>query len=285
MKYSIQIIPALLAFLLFTGCLNSPNDPNEPVDETDFLEENAQKEGVTVTPSGLQYRVLQESEGENPYNGAVVFVEYEGRLINGDVFVRTTQLDYFALSDDIISGINEGVQLMEVGSEYELVIPSELGYGDNPPPGTPIRPGSVLIFDITLDSFLQQPSQFLTDNAEREDVQVTESGLQYRVIEEGTGSTPGENSQVRVNYTGSFTNGYVFEESQNGTAQFNLSQDPEVTSNPVIPGFSEGIQLMSEGAVYELFIPADIGYGTDTPNGIPEGAVLIFEVELIQTET
>jgi FKBP-type peptidyl-prolyl cis-trans isomerase len=277
MKYSIQIIPALLAVLLFTGCLNSPNDPNEPVDETDFLEENAQKEGVTVTPSGLQYRVLQESDGENPYNGAVVFVEYEGRLINGDIFVRTTQLDYFTLSDEIIPGINEGVQLMEVGSEYELVLPSELGYGDNPPTGTPIRPGSVLIFDITLDSFLQQPNQFLADNAEREDVQVTESGLQYRVIEEGTGSTPGENSQVRVNYTGTFTNGYVFDESPSTGSQFPLTG--------VIPGFSEGIQLMNEGAVYELFIPSNIGYGTDTPNGIPEGAVLIFEVELIQTET
>ena len=275
MKLNYLILPVLFTSLFITGCLSDPGNPfGEPVDETDFLEENAQKEGVTVTQSGLQYRVLEESEGENPYDGAVVFVEYEGRLINGDVFVRTTQLDYFALTENILSGIYEGVQLMEVGSEYELVIPSELGFGDNPPQGTSIRPGSVLIFDITLDSFLQRPNEFLADNAEREDVQVTESGLQYRVIEEGEGESPGAESQVRVNYTGTFTNGYVFDESGSGPAIFQVGD--------VISGFGEGLQLMSPGATYEFYIPSDIGYGSNTPQSIPEGAVLIFEVELLE---
>ncbi len=277
MKFVHLTLPILLAAFITTGCLSDPGNPfGEPVDETDFLEENAQKEGVTVTSSGLQYRVLEESDGEVPHEGAVVFVEYEGRLINGDVFVRTTQLDYFALTDNILSGVYEGIKLMEVGSEYEFVIPSELGYGDNPPQGTSIRPGSVLIFDMTLDSFLQRPNEFLADNAEREDVEVTESGLQYRIIEEGSGNTPEASSQVRVNYTGTFTNGYVFDESPESGAQFNLQG--------VIPGFSEGIQLMKEGAIYELFVPADIGYGDSTPQSIPEGAVLVFEVELLTTE-
>jgi len=273
----------LLAFsmiaLTLSGCIGDTSDPfGEPVDETEFLEENAQKEGVTVTQSGLQYRVLEESDGEKPFNGAVVFVEYEGRLINDDVFVRTTQLDYFELNDEIISGINEGVQLMEVGSTYELVLPPELGYGDEPPAGSPIRPGSVLVFDITLDSFLQDPNQFLAENAEREDIQVTDSGLQYRVIEEGSGTSPDDDSTVLVNYSGTFTNGYEFDASQSGGESFSLAQG---TQNSVIPGFSEGIQLMEEGATYEFFIPADIGYGDDTPQSIPEGAVLVFEVELL----
>ncbi|MFO7798143.1 FKBP-type peptidyl-prolyl cis-trans isomerase [Rhodohalobacter sp.] len=275
MKINYRILPLLFVALLTTGCLSDPGNPfGEPVDETEFLEENAQKEGVTVTPSGLQYRVIEESEGEIPYEGAVVFLEYEGRLINDEVFVRTPEPDYFALTSDVLTGIYEGVQLMGVGSEYEFVIPPELGYGDNPPQGSPIRPGSVLIFDMTLDSFLQRPNEFLADNAEREDVQVTESGLQYRVIEQGDGSSPDENSLVRVNYTGTFTNGYVFDESPAEGSQFQLQG--------VVPGFSEGIQLMQEGAIYELFVPADIGYGDSPPQSIPEGAVLIFEVELLQ---
>ncbi len=269
------LIPAFLAAFLFTGCLDNPGNPaGEPVDETAFLEENAQKEGVTVTNSGLQYRVLEASEGETPFDGAVVFVEYEGRLINGDVFVRTNQLDYFPLTDNILPGIYEGVQLMEVGAEYEFVLPPELGYGNNPPSGTPIRPGSVLIFDLKLDSFLQEPGQFLSENAQREEISVTESGLQYRVIQEGNGFKPGDNSSVLVNYQGTFTNGYVFDESGDVPASLQVDE--------VIPGFSEGLKLMGEGAIYEFFIPADIGYGDNTPNSIPEGAVLVFEVELVE---
>jgi FKBP-type peptidyl-prolyl cis-trans isomerase FkpA/FKBP-type peptidyl-prolyl cis-trans isomerase FklB len=105
-------------------------------------------------------------------------------------------------------------------------------------------------------------------------VQVTESGLQYRIIEQGSGSSPDANSQVRVNYTGKFTNGYVFDQSPPEGTQINLQG--------YISGFSEGIQLMQEGAIYELFVPADIGYGDNPPATIPQGAVLIFEVELLQ---
>jgi len=274
MKINYLIIPLLLVALLTTGCLSDPGNPfGEPVDETEFLEENAQKEGVTVTQSGLQYRVLEESDGERPYEGAVVFLEYEGRLINDEVFVRTTELDYFPLTSDVLTGIYEGVRLMEVGSEYEFVIPPELGYGNNPPQGSPIRPGSVLIFDMTLDSFLQRPNQFLADNAEREDVQVTESGLQYRIIEQGDGSSPDANSVVRVNYTRTFTNGYIIDQTPPNGEQFNLQGE--------IPGLSEGIQLMQEGAIYELFVPAEIGYGDSPPASIPEGAILVYEVELL----
>lgn len=269
------LIPTLLVSLLYTGCLDTPGNPNgEPVDETGFLEENAKKEGVTVTDTGLQYRVLAESEGETPFDGAVVFVEYEGRLINGDVFVRTDQLDYFPLTNQILPGIHEGIQLIETGAEYELVLPTELGYGDNPPPGTPIRPGSVLIFDMKLDSFLQDPNQFLNENAQREEITVTDSGLQYRVIQEGDSNSPSDSSSVLVNYEGTFTNGYVFDKSGDTPASFQVQS--------VIPGFSEGLQLMGTGAIYEFFIPADIGYGADTPQSIPEGAVLVFEVELLE---
>jgi FKBP-type peptidyl-prolyl cis-trans isomerase len=262
------LVYSLLTAFVLTGCINSPGNPyGEPVDETDFLEENAQKEGVTVTESGLQYRVIEEGEGEPPFDGAVVFLEYTGTLINGDTFMQTSELDFFPLSDEIIAGVYEGVMLMSPGARYELVLPTELGFGNNPPPNSPIRPGSVLIFDITLDSYLQEPNEFLAENLEREDVFETESGLQYRIIEEGEGEdTPSASSSVLLEYEGRFSNGYVFD---SGTLNNQLST--------LISGFSEGVQLMNKGAVYELFVPANLGYQDNHPQ---YGNVLIFEIEL-----
>jgi len=78
---------------------------------------------------------------------------------------------------------------------------------------------------------------------------------------------------VSIRYKGSFTNGYVFDESpSDGTDPLNVGG--------FIPGFSEALQLMGEGAVYEIFIPAVIGYGDNTPPSIPDGAILVFEIEL-----
>lgn len=118
---------------------------------------------------------------------------------------------------------------------------------------------------------------FLEENAERDDVMVTESGLQYRVIEEGTGARPAATDQVEVHYRGTLTNGEEFDSShsRNQTATFPL--------NEVIPGWTEGVQLMSVGSTYEFFIPAELGYGNNPPPGsiIEPGSVLIFEVELI----
>lgn len=118
---------------------------------------------------------------------------------------------------------------------------------------------------------------FLEENAEREDVQVTESGLQYRVIEEGSGERPSAEDEVEVHYRGTLTSGEEFDSSysRDQTATFPLNQ--------VIPGWTEGLQLMREGATYEFFIPSELAYGTNPPSGsiILPGSVLIFEVELI----
>lgn len=262
--------------IFLIGCLDTPTPSfGDPVDETDFLEEYAQREGVMQTESGLLYRIINEGDGERPDEGKVVFVEYEGRLIDDVVFMETEELDYFALTNDIIEGIFEGIQLMREGAEYEFVLPSELGYGQQPPQGTPIQNGSVLIFNMKLDSFLRDPVQFLNTNAQREDVLVTQSGLQYRVVEEGSGESPGAASNVVVRYTGSFTNGFVFDRTPGNTSTV-------FSVNQVIPGFSEGLQLMQEGAKYQLFIPSNIGYGDQPPGAIPAGAVLVFDVELVE---
>ncbi|MDC0379397.1 FKBP-type peptidyl-prolyl cis-trans isomerase [Litorivicinus sp.] len=115
-----------------------------------FLAENAKKDGVTVTASGLQYRVITEGAGDAPKATDTVKVHYEGRLISGDVFdssIARGEPVSFPLNG-VIPGWSEGVQLMKVGAKFEFTIPSALAYG---PSGTgPIPPNSVLVFDVEL---------------------------------------------------------------------------------------------------------------------------------------
>ena len=114
---------------------------------------------------------------------------------------------------------------------------------------------------------------FLEENKSKEGVQVTASGLQYMVIEEGTGEKPTESSVVSVHYTGTLTDGTVFDSSVGGEpAQFGVTQ--------VIKGWTEGLQLMSVGSKYKFFIPQDLAYGANPRPGGPIEPfyALIFEV-------
>ena len=116
-----------------------------------FLEENATKEGITVTASGLQYEVLREGAGPRPGPTSTVEVHYEGRLINGKVFDSSYQRNQtisFPLNR-VIAGWTEGLQLMPTGAKYRLYIPSELGYGARGA-GADIPPHSALIVDVEL---------------------------------------------------------------------------------------------------------------------------------------
>lgn len=117
-----------------------------------FLEENAQKDGITVTESGLQYRVIEEGTGDRPAATDEVEVHYRGTLVTGEEFDSSHSRNESATFplNRVIPGWTEGVQLMTEGSTYEFFIPSELGYGDNPPPGSIIPAGGVLIFEIEL---------------------------------------------------------------------------------------------------------------------------------------
>jgi len=117
-----------------------------------FLEEYAQQEGVVKTNSGLMYRVLREGDGEKPNSDSNVRVHYIANLVAGDVIENTYEQDEpleFTINQ-VIEGFAEGVQLMREGAKYELVLPSELGYGNFPPPNSNIHPGATLIFIVEL---------------------------------------------------------------------------------------------------------------------------------------
>lgn len=118
--------------------------------------------------------------------------------------------------------------------------------------------------------------KYLAENAAKEGVVTTASGLQYMVLKEGTGKAPKATDRVRCHYEGMLTDGTIFDSSvQRGEpAVFGLNQ--------VIAGWTEGVQLMQEGAKYRFFIPYNLGYGERGAGAsIPPFAALIFDVELI----
>ena len=120
-------------------------------------------------------------------------------------------------------------------------------------------------------------AKFLEENAKNEGVKVTASGLQYTVEKEGTGASPKATDEVTVHYTGRLLDGTIFDSSvsRGEPATFPL--------NRVIPGWTEGVQLMKEGGKYMFFIPSELAYGAQgIPNAIPPHSTLIFEVELIK---
>ena len=118
---------------------------------------------------------------------------------------------------------------------------------------------------------------FLAENAKKEGVKTTASGLQYKELQAGTGATPTADDKVKVHYKGSLLNGQEFDSSykRGEPATFGVGQ--------VIKGWTEGLQLMKEGSKYELYIPADLAYGDQgAGRAIGPGETLIFEVELLE---
>ena len=120
---------------------------------------------------------------------------------------------------------------------------------------------------------------FLAENGKRPEVKTTDSGLQYEVLREGTGASPTATETVEVHYHGTLIDGTVFDSS------VDRGQTIEFPLNRVIPGWTEGVQLMKEGAKYRFFIPWNLAYGAQgSPPKIPGYAALIFDVELFKVK-
>lgn len=155
---------------------------------------------------------------------------------------------------------------------------------DGAEPAFPVEEAQKLIQDYLND--LQKKAEeaarevgkkFLEENKKNADVKETPSGLQYVVEKEGEGANPSAEDEVTVHYTGKLLDGTVFDSS------VNRGEPATFPLNRVIPGWTEGVQLMKEGAKYTFFIPSDLAYGPQgVPGAIPPHSTLIFEVELIK---
>ena len=230
--------------------------------------------------TGLASKVLTPGTGkDHPGLNDRVKVHYTGWTKGGQMFdssvVRGEPIT-FPLSG-VIPGWTEGLQLMVAGEKRRLWIPAALAYGDHPRSGAP---AGDLVFDVELLEILQAPKM----PAVPEDVKAppasakkTASGLAYRVLTPGTGTDhPTPASNVIVNYSGwKESDGKMFDSS------IMRGEPLHIRLDGVIPGWTEGVQLMTKGEKARFWIPAALAYG-DTPNrpGAPAGP-LVFDIELV----
>ena len=125
---------------------------------------------------------------------------------------------------------------------------------------------------------IEKGNAFLAQNAEKDGVRITNSGLQYKVITLGDGPMPSDTSTVKVHYEGTLIDGTKFDSS------YDRGEPISFPLNRVIPGWTEGVQLMPVGSTYKLFIPSELAYGPRGQGSIPPYSVLIFKIELLGIE-
>jgi len=227
---------------------------------------------ATTTASGLTFKVLQPGTGTaRPAATDMVTVHYTGWTTDGKMFDSSHARNAPATFplDRVIKGWGEGVQLMVAGEKRRLWIPQTLAYN-----GQAGRPAGMLVFDIELLELMPSPRVPPPDVAAAPaDAKRTASGLAYKVLKAGTGTEhPRRESQVTVHYTGWQTNGRMFDSSveRGAPTSFGLGE--------VIPGWTEGVQLMVVGEKTRFWIPQDLAYKGQS--GSPAG-MLVFDVELI----
>lgn len=126
------------------------------------------------------------------------------------------------------------------------------------------------------DQNIAEGKKFMEENALNKSVYQTKSGLQYKIVKKGNGKKPKADNKVKVHYTGKLINGKVFDSS------IERGEPAEFFLNQVIPGWTEGLQLMEEGSSYIFYIPSELAYRDQVMGIIPPGSTLIFEVELIE---
>jgi FKBP-type peptidyl-prolyl cis-trans isomerase len=260
-----RIFPILaLTVAAVTAGAQTPSDIPPPPDVA------AAPADATKTASGLATKVLKSGPGkDHPTKDDLVNVHYTGWKTDGSMFdssvARKTPATFPV--NRVIAGFSEGLQLMVVGEKRRLWIPEGLAYkGQREPKG-------MLVFDVEL---LDIPNRAPADvKAPPPDAKTTASGLAYKVLQVGVGGRhPKMSSTVKVHYTGWTTDGKMFDSSV-------VRGQPQTLSvEGVIPGWTEGLQLMFEGEKTRFWIPEKLAYKGQSP---PYG-MLVFDVELIKIE-
>ncbi len=276
---SLRSLAPHAAGLVLALSLHAQNEPAPAAMPETPTDVQAPPADASKTASGLASKVLQPGKGDKKPGAAdTVTVHYSGWTTDGKLFdssVKRGRPASFPLNG-VIKGWTEGLQLMTEGEKRRFWIPAALAYGENPGGG---RPGGMLVFDVELLSIKAAPTPppVPEDVAKApETAEKTASGIASRVLVKGSGTThPKATDQVKVHYSGWTTDGKLFDSS--------VMRDEAIVFplNQVIPGWTEGVQLMVEGEKRRLWIPGKLAYGENPPPGAPAGT-LVFDVELIQ---
>jgi peptidylprolyl isomerase len=284
------MLAALTATILATACSSGTDTADLDATFDKHLPWNSESADVETGLAGLEYIVLKEGpeDGASPAPTDMVRVHYEGRTADGEKFDSSYDRgspSMFRLNQ-VIPGWTQGLQLMSEGDTYLFYIPNALAYG-NSNRGDVIKAGDDLVFQVELVEVMEPKSadaeaweKYTPWNSDLPEVQKTESGLQYVVLESGdaSGASPVNGQMVAVYYEGRLAeNGEMFDSA------FQRGQPELFPSDRLIPGWVEALAMMKPGDRWLMYIPSDIAYGAQgTPGGpIPPNADLMFEVELL----
>jgi peptidylprolyl isomerase len=239
----------------------------------------SQTETAPDLPEGLEIEDIVVGDGDIAAESDFITVHYKGMLSSGEVFEDSRDIGQpatFQLGVGmLIDGWDIGLQGMRVGGQRRIIIQPELAYGEQGA-GDVIPPDEVLTFEIELLQVRKMPVSWEYDEA---DVQTTETGLQYVVMEQGSGDKPESGDRIRVNYSGYLEDGELFDSSFIRDAPFEFT----VGVGAVIQGWDQGLLDMRPGEKRKLIIPASLGYGErGIGNVIPPNATLYFDVELVE---
>ena len=240
-----------------------PDLPDTPADVA------AAPEDAEKTASGLASKVLKPGTGtEKPTANAMVTVHYTGWTTDGNMFdssIKRKAAASFGLNQ-VIAGWTEGLQLMVPGESRRFWIPEELAYK-----GQPGKPAGMLVFDVELVSFVNPPADV---GAIPDDATKTESGLAYKVLKKGTGTThPAADDTVKAHFIGWRSTGELLQSTENQPTppQFKLN------APNLLPGWKEGLQLMVEGEKTRFWIPEDLAKVPGAPPGM-----VVFDFTMVE---
>jgi len=212
---------------------------------------------LILSAFSLYARAIQEDYRRTDEKARISYAF--GMLIGSNLRSADLEFDYSAFTDGVRDIVENGTAQFTEQEAVEIV-------------ETALQKA----YDRRIEEYRLQEEEFLVKNSLRPEVSVTPSGLQYEILTETDGEKPKPNSVVRVFYAGSFTDGSIFDYSIEDEGTY-------IPLNMVIPGWTEGLLLMSEGSRYLFYIPSSLAYGKDgIQSVIMPYSTLVFEVELLE---
>ena len=290
-KYSTTLVLICLISTLFAQQSKTKKTTSKvtPTKKTSTLigevkrEDTKMENNEFTTATGLKVKITEKGNGKQVIKGDKVTAHYTGTLEDGKKFDsskdRNQPFSFKVGTGQVISGWDEGFQLLSIGDKATFTIPSNLGYGANGAGGV-IPPNATLFFDVeVLDAVASPaPKAAVPYDVTGLDTIKMQSGLRFLKVESGTGEKAQQGKYVSVHYTGYLMDGKKFDSSveRGEPIEFQLGK------GMVIKGWEEGIELMHVGDKMRFIIPSELAYGEKgAPGAIPANATLIFDCELV----
>ncbi len=279
-----NLLMMLAVITAMTACSNGANESeSEGGESTDSTSVMLEGEGTLITtPTGVEVLVQQEGDGVRPQVGQKVTLMYVGMLSDGSVFDQSmpgNPMRFVIGSGQGMPGWHSGIAELSKGAIAKLRIPADQAFGSEGV-GDIIPPNEDLLFDVEILDIQDGPKPIAHELWDTQGLEkkTTNSGLEFYIIEEGTGEAAEAGKTVAVHYYGILEDGTKFDASyeRGEPIEFQLG------AGMVIPGWEEGISQLREGSKAQLVIPPYLAYGEQgAGSAVPPNATLIFDVEVV----